>query len=157
MKRTRRLLMPVGLAMLMIACGQPPVHIRQDGATVVIDMQLLGEYPSDVAGFRLIDASSRNVVWEVKGHDGPQLGRITLTIGENPALPADIRHGTYEVIEPAEKQTFAMAPGTAYIVEVWANARWPNSKRTIQFVTSGSPRGMTQTSTGTSGHGTAWL
>ncbi|MCW5572696.1 MAG: hypothetical protein KIT37_06655 [Steroidobacteraceae bacterium] len=138
MKRAYRLLIPIGVAMVMIACSQPPMHVLQDGPIVVIDMQSLGEYPSDVAGIRLIDAFSKDVVWEVKGHDRAQLGRITLTIGDNPTLPADIRHGTYEVLKPAGKQTFTIAPSTAYIIEVWARANRPNSKRTARFVTSGS-------------------
>jgi hypothetical protein len=138
MKRAFRLLIPIGVAMVVIACSRPPVHVLQDGPIVVIDMQSLGEYPSDVAGIRLIDAFSKDVVWEVKGHRRAQLGRITLTVGENPTLPADIRHGTYEVLKPAGEQTFTLAPSTAYIVEVWASANRPNSKRTAQFVTSGS-------------------
>lgn len=137
MKRACLLLISVGVGMVVIACSRPPVHVVQDGPSVVIDMQSLGEYPSDVAGIRLIDASSKDVVWEVKGRDRAQLGRIRLTIGENPTLPTDIRHGTYDVLKPAGKQTFTIAPNTAYIVEVWANANRPNSKRTARFVTTG--------------------
>lgn len=137
MKRACRLLISIGVAMTMIACGRPPVHILLDGPIVVIDMQILGEYPSDIAGIRLIDAFSKDVVWELKGHDQAQLGRITLTIGDNPTLPTDIRHGTYEVLTPAGKQAFTIAPSTAYIVEVWASANWPNLKRTARFVTPG--------------------
>jgi hypothetical protein len=138
MKRACRLVIAIGVLMAMVACSRPPLHVRQDGPTVIIDMQSLGEYPSDVAGIRLVDAVSKEVVWELKGRDGPQLGRVNLTIGENPTLPADIRHGTYEVLKPAGKQTFTLAAKSAYIVEVWANADRPDSKRTAQFVTSAS-------------------
>jgi hypothetical protein len=89
----------------VFACSRPPLHVLQDGPLVIIDMQSLGEYPSDVAGIHLMDASRRDVVWELRGRGGAQLGRVSLTIGENPVLPADIRHGTYEVPTPAGRQT----------------------------------------------------
>lgn len=119
----------------LVACGRPPLRVSQQGQSIVIDMQSLGEYPSDVARVRVIDASRNQVVWEVKGRDEPQVGRVQLKVGENPVRIGDVRHGTYEVITPAGKSTFTLAPGARYVVEVWGSDSNPRTKRAAEFVT----------------------
>jgi hypothetical protein len=137
MESALKLLLPTAIAISLFACSRPPLQVRQEGPSVVIDLQSLGEYPSDVAGVRLIETSRKEVIWEVRGRDRAQVGRIRLTVGENPTLPVDVRHGTYEVIAPAGKQTFTLAPGTRYLVEVWASETKPEAKRTAEFATPG--------------------
>jgi len=40
----------------------------------------------------VIDAARDEVVWEVKGRDEPQLGRVQLIVGENPVQITGVRH-----------------------------------------------------------------
>jgi hypothetical protein len=117
----------------IISCGRPPLRVTQQQRAVIIDMQSLGEYPSDVARLRVIDAARDEVVWEVKGRDEPQLGRVQLIVGENPAQITDVRHGKYEVVTPAGKSTFTLAPGVRYVVEAWVSESRSGSKRTAEF------------------------
>lgn len=91
----------VVMAFTISRCGRPPLRVTTQPGTVVIDMQKLGEYPSDVARLRLTDAASNRIVWEVKGRGEPQLGRVQLSVGENTAAIADVRHGSYDVLAPA--------------------------------------------------------
>jgi hypothetical protein len=119
----------------LVACGRPPLRVSQQGQSIVIDMQSLGEYPSDVARVRVIDASRNEIVWEVKGRDDAQVGRVQLKVGENPVQISDVRHGAYEVIAPAGKSTFTLAPGARYVVEAWGTDSKPRTKRVAEFVT----------------------
>lgn len=131
-----KMLVAVGLFLLSTSgCSRPPMRIVVEEQVITIDLQAFGEYPSDVAGLRVLDTRKNEVVWELKGRDDPQLGRIKLQIGDNPALPTDIRHGTYQVIVPGNEQTFALAPRTKYVVEVWKSDASPSSTRIAEFVT----------------------
>ena len=136
----RKLLLLLGIAISVIGCNRPPLRVVQEGVFTIIDMQTLGEYPSDVIGMRIIDVSRSAVVWEVRGRDVPQIGLVKLTVGENPTVPADVRHGTYEVVTPAGKETFTIAPGTHYVVEVWSSETALGAKQTAQFSTSAAAR-----------------
>jgi hypothetical protein len=123
------------LITFLAACGRPPLSVSQEGQSIIIDMQSLGEYPSDVARLRIIDASQNQVVWDVRGRDGPQLGRVLLKVGENSVQPTGVRHGAYEVVAPAGKSTFTLTPGARYAVEAWGTDANPRTKRVAEFVT----------------------
>ena len=122
----------------LVACGRPPLSVSQQGQSITLDMQSLGEYPSDVVLLRIIDASQNRVVWEVKGRDKPQVGRVLLKVGENSVQLTDVRHGAYEVIVPAGKSTFTLASGRRYVVEAWGSDSNPRTKRVAEFVTPDS-------------------
>jgi len=61
---------PLGIAMSVLACNRPSLDVLREGPFTIIDLQSLGEYPSDVQGIRLIEASRKEVVWEVKAETG---------------------------------------------------------------------------------------
>jgi hypothetical protein len=124
----------VVMAFALPRCGRPPLRVTTQPGTVVIDMQKLGEYPSDVARVRLTDAGSNRIVWEVKGRGEPQLGRVQLSVGENAAAIADVRHGSYDVLAPAGAGTFKLETGKRYVVEVWGKDNAPRTKRQAEFV-----------------------
>lgn len=126
------------VAALVLGCGRPPLRVSAAERSVVIDMQTLGEYPSDVDRLRLTDATDKRVVWEVKGRGEPQLGRVTLNVGENAVAMPDVRHGTYEVIAPAGAGTFELVPGKRYVVEVWGKDDVPRTKRQVAFTAPGA-------------------
>lgn len=125
----------IALAVFIVACHRPPLRVTQQGSSITVDLQTSGEYPSDVARLRLTDASTRRVVWEVKGHDDPQLGKFVLSVGENPVVVADTRHGVYDVVAPVGKQTFTLAGGGRYILEAWGRDGNPCTKREAEFTT----------------------
>jgi hypothetical protein len=123
-------------AVFVAACGRPPLSVLQKGQTVVIDVQSLGEYPSDMERLRLTDADHR-VVWEIKGRDGPQINSVTLKIGENPAQLDDVSHGVYDVIVPRGQSTFTIEPGARYVVEVWGKDARQWTRRKEEFTAPG--------------------
>lgn len=123
-------LMSVGL----IGCGRPPLRVSEQGQTVIIDMQSLGEYPSNVARLRLVEAKRNRVVWEIKGRGEPQLGRLRVNAGPNPVQANDVRHGIYDVVVPSGSETFTLQPGERYVVEVWGNDAKPRTKRQAEFI-----------------------
>jgi hypothetical protein len=125
----------LGVGFGLLACGRPPLRISVQERCVVVDMQTLGEYPSDLARLRLTDASTKRVLWEVRGREEPQVGRVELYVGENPVQLGDVRHGVYDVIAPTNRSTFTLQPTTRYIIEVWGNDTKPRSKRQAEFVT----------------------
>ena len=124
----------------LLACGRPPLRISVLERSVVVDMQTLGEYPSDVARLRLSDASTKHLLWEVRGRNEPEVGRIELRVGENPVQLGDVRHGVYDVLAPTNKSTFILEPATQYVIEVWGDDAEARSKRQAQFVTTRSER-----------------
>ena len=132
-RRTAVALMVV-MAFALLRCGRPPLRVTMRPGAVVIDMQTLGEYPSDVARVRLTDVASNRVVWEVKGRDEPQLGRVQLSVGENVAAISDVRHGSYDVLAPAGSGTFKLEAGKRYVVEVWGTDDATRAKRHAEFV-----------------------
>jgi hypothetical protein len=123
----------IAAAAFLVACHRPPILVTQHGSLITVDVQTLGEYPSDVARLRLIDASSRHVVWELKGHGDPQLGKFVLNAGNNPVTVGDIRHGTYVVVTPVSSQAFKLAGGGTYILEAWGRDDDPTTKRQAEF------------------------
>jgi hypothetical protein len=125
----------IAVTIFIVACHRPALRVTQHGSSITVDAQTLGEYPSDVARLRLTDASTHRVVWEVKGHDDPQLGKVVLKVGENPVVVGDTRHGTYDVVAPIGKQTFTLAGGGKYIIEAWGRDGNPNTKRETEFTT----------------------
>jgi hypothetical protein len=126
------------VAALALGCGRPPLNVSTSARAVVIDMQTLGEYPTDVDRLRLTDATDKRVVWEVKGRDEPQLGRVTLSIGENGVAVADVRHGAYDVLAPAAANTFKIEARKRYIVEVWGKDDVSRTKRQVEFTVPGA-------------------
>jgi hypothetical protein len=135
----------IAAALLIIGCHRPPLRITTHGASVTVDAQTFGEYPSDVERLRLTDASTHRVVWEVKGHGAPQIGKFVLNAGENVATISDVRHGAFDVIMPVGKQTFTLASGGTYVIEAWGRDGDARTKREAEFtlprITSESTNG----------------
>lgn len=125
--------------LLLAQCGRPPLRVSSEAGAVVIDMQTLGEYPSDVGRVRLTDPSTNQVIWEVEGRDEPQLGRVRLQAGQNAAAIQDVRHGSYSVVIPSEGATFMLKPGVQYRLEVWGKDGKADTKREVEVVVGSSP------------------
>jgi hypothetical protein len=98
---------------------QPPMRIKPQAAGVLVDPELLGEYPENVSHLRLTALPEGRVTWELRGFHDPQLGRVPLKIGENPVQPFDIRHGDYEELVPRGRKTFAILAGHRYRIDLW--------------------------------------
>src|SRR5260370_34656726 len=98
----------LGFGFGLLACGRPALRISVQQRSVVVDMQTLGEFPSDLARLPLTDASTKRVLWEVRGRDQPQVGRVELYVGENPVQLGDVRHSVYDVIAPTNRSTFTL-------------------------------------------------
>jgi len=89
---------------------RPPLRISKGVQGVHVDVQTLGEYPTDVAKVRLIDGSNGAVVWEVRS-DAAQLSTFDLNVGENSVGPSHVAWGTFEVVVPKRAGTFTIQRG----------------------------------------------
>lgn len=129
----------VAIAALAGSCfGRPPLAVRVAGQTVTLDIQTLGEYPTDVAHVQLRDARTGNVLWEqVRDTDQAQTRTITLSIGTNDVeRAADVEHGSYRVIVPTDGRSFELQADVTYEIAIWGNDRgWSRIAR--KFVLRG--------------------
>jgi hypothetical protein len=126
------------VAVLASSCGRPPVNVSSSAGAVVIDMRTFGEYATDVDRLRLTEAANKRVVWEVRGRNEPQLGRVTLKIGENGVALPDVRHGAYDVLTLSGTSTFKIEAGKRYVVEVWGKDDVARTKRRVEFTAPGA-------------------
>jgi hypothetical protein len=130
----RRALTTTVLSVLlwMVGC-QPPMRVNQFGSVVIINLQQLGEYGSDVGQVRVAESPAGRVVWEMQGRNGPQLGVLSLHVGANPTIPKDTRHGDYDVVVPAGEATFRLEAGITYTIDVWRHVGASSGGRRSSF------------------------
>lgn len=109
-----------GAAFWCAGCtGAPPLRLAQRGSEVTIDVRTLGEYQTTVGRIRLTDVAERRVVWEIVAASGtPQIHKLTLSTGANPARLASKQAEGYRVVTPAG-DSFLLESGRRYLVEVW--------------------------------------
>lgn len=136
MKQLGRLAI-VAAAAAMLGCGRPPLRVTARENKVVIDLQTLGEYPSNVARLRLTDVATQKVVWELVGIGEPQIGRLELIVGENAAAASDVRHGRYDVVAPKGQTTFNLQPRRKYLIEAWGRDATAHTRSEAHFSTPG--------------------
>lgn len=118
---------------VIVGCSRPPLHVTEEHHSINVDTEILGEYPSRVERLRLTDASTHRVIWEVRGRDAPQLGKFVLNVGENPAMVAGVRHGTFDVLIPERQEPFTLASGATYVIEAWGHDGDATTKRDVTF------------------------
>jgi hypothetical protein len=124
------------VAFLLAACGGPPLRLSSESSKIIVDLQKLGEYGSNVARLRITDVQENRVIWEIVGNDQPQLGQLHLYIGENSSTPNDIRHGNYQVVVPGHEKSFRLERGKEYRVEAWSRDHAPRCRTEGVFRTS---------------------
>jgi hypothetical protein len=126
-------LMRMLLTILMLAAaalcgcsGKPPIRVSDTSGGVVVDVQSLGEYPTDVKKVRLSRANTGEVVWELNANETqgrvPQLARFPLYVGPNQAQIKDVLYGTYVIVVPRNRDTFSLQRGVQYELTVWGDS-----------------------------------
>ena len=124
MRRSRIVLLVVAclvvavVAIVTVGSYRPPIRITNNGDAVRIDVQTLGEYPTDVARVRLIEATSDAVIWEVRARGGAQLSTFELKAGENPRSISHVAWGDIEVVIPQQPE-FTLHRSRPYLIEMW--------------------------------------
>jgi hypothetical protein len=70
------------------AVRRSPLRLVISGNEIVVDVQMLGEYPTTVSRIRFSDLSQSKIVWEVKAERGiPQVHEFSLRPDDSsPAL-----------------------------------------------------------------------
>lgn len=114
---------PLAQVAVWYVAGGPPLDFdRPHNGQVVAHIDVLGRMPPDIARIRITEYSSRATVWDVK----PTTARsecwnrcwnLTLKVGSNPAS-FTAGHQQFNASGPQEL-SFSLAPGTAYLFEVW--------------------------------------
>lgn len=114
---------PLGQVALWYVMGGPPLDFDapHDGQ-VIAHLDVLGRVPPDIARIRISEVSTGVTVWDVK----PTTPRsecwngcwnLTLRVGSN---PASFTAGQQQFNASAPQgPSFSLAPGTAYLFEVW--------------------------------------
>lgn len=106
------------IAVATVGYYRPPLRITKTGDAVRVDVQTLGEYPTNVAKVRLLDPTNEAVIWEVRARGGAQLSTFELKAGENPRAISHVAWGKMEAVIP-QQPTFTIDPSRTYIIEVW--------------------------------------
>jgi hypothetical protein len=127
----------VVLGIYAIFFAGPAVSIDSRGTTKVIDLHFLGEYCIGVSRIRLIDAASKQVVWEVAAIENQDTGicQFILAPGRNSVRvgqPSDLK---FAVVHP-RNGLFDLLHGRRYEFTVWGNngfARWGRTRRTFRM------------------------
>lgn len=128
------------LSMVIFAWKTPPLRMRVAAGAVYVDVQSLGEYPTDVERLRLVDVSTGTVVWELRARGAAaQLSTFELHAGANPAVLQYVRWGKVDVVTPKNAATFEIKTDQSYTLEVWGT-RLPMTRRRRTFTISGSER-----------------
>jgi hypothetical protein len=110
----------------LVGCGRPPLVVRQESGSVIVDLATLGEYPTTVKRLRISNPSTNAVVWEISVSTGtPQLWKLELSLGSNSKQPPKAAHGSYTVVFPSDTEEFTLEPGVAYAVEAWGEGARP--------------------------------
>jgi hypothetical protein len=108
----------IAIAAIALVYYRPPLRVATDVASVHVDVQTLGEYPTDVTKVRLMDARTDAVVWEVRSHGRAQLSTFDLNAGENRVGISHVAWGSFEVVQP-RRATFEIKREQPYVLEVW--------------------------------------
>lgn len=132
-----RMFLTVVMLVTAALCGcsrKPPIRVNNTNGGVVVDVQSLGEYPTNVKKVRLTRANTGEVVWELNANEDqgrvPQLARFPLYVGPNQAQINDVLYGTYEVVAPKNRDAFSLQRGVQYELTVWGESGRSN-KATI--------------------------
>ena len=108
----------VGLLLSFGLCGCA-THIEAAGRTVTIHVETLGEYPSTIKSFQLVEATSKNIpIFRVEGKDDFQTWKFDLHTGQNAINSVDVAHGSYLVVAPVQQNIFILRPKTEYVATV---------------------------------------
>jgi len=112
---------------------RPQLRIERNGASAIVHVETLGEYPTTIRHIRVKEASSGKVVFELLTEGGtPQIHDFHLSVGGNSTSAADPQYGSYRVTVPASKDTFFLQQGVKYRVTVWGDA-WMSSESALKF------------------------
>jgi hypothetical protein len=123
------------IAVLSVPGLRPPLHVRQRGAEVLVDVQTLGEYKTTITRIRLSEKG--RIIWEVRAVDStPQIHTFGLRLGANALMPILCGGGSpssclgrdesvdFVVMSPSPGTQFSLEPGKEYEVEVWNGRTW---------------------------------
>jgi hypothetical protein len=106
------------MPLTLVACERTPqLHVKQAKGVVRIDVGPFGSKPPRVSSLRLREVQSGSTVWAVREKKTMRLWRIDLRAGSNQAMPL-ISRGSAEVMVPAGLDSFRLAPGIDYDLEV---------------------------------------
>jgi hypothetical protein len=113
----------------------PAPDAEIEGSEIVVDVQFLGEYPSPVSRIRLMEVSTGSTVWEViqVDEDVPEMRKVSLSVGANPALPETVESLGFRVVHP-QSESFQLEAGRRYKITFWGSRH--SFGRSLSFVLS---------------------
>jgi hypothetical protein len=113
--------------------NRPAIRLEHAGASVVVHVETLGEYPTTIRRVQIKEISTGKVVYELLAENGaPQIYNFKLVPGENSTHLADPEPGSYRIDEPNGQNSFLLEPGVRYRLKIWGNG-WLPSATDVQF------------------------
>lgn len=107
---------------LLTASHAPRARLEHRQDAVIVHAEFLGEYPTTVLHIRLMDPSTREVLFEVAAEKGtPQIHSFPLIAGENRVDVLEPSSGNYELLAPRNKSTFNLNRKTPYRLSTWGD------------------------------------
>lgn len=113
----------VFLACFLIGCERfNQVELECRDREVMIHLETLGEYPTQIHRLRLSRTGEEDPIWEVVREEGnPHLWNVVLQVGSNPAqLEGVASGGSYRVIAPLTEPSFELEGGVPHELVVWS-------------------------------------
>ena len=111
----------LGLA-LLTASYAPTARLEHRRDAVTVHVEFLGEYPTTVRRIRLMNATTRETLFEIAAAKGsPQIHSFPLVAGENRVDVLEPYSGTYAILTPQGKNTFDLERKTPYLLSVWGD------------------------------------
>jgi hypothetical protein len=97
-----------------------PVRVERSESVAGIHVDTLGEYPTTILHLRLENEKTHFTIWEIVARSGtPQLHELIFKEGTNPVSLAYPDSGTYNIVAPANGETFRLERGINYQLYLW--------------------------------------
>lgn len=129
----------IATALFMLGClSWPPLAIHVHDGRAEVDVRSLGEYGTAISRIRLTCHGNSEVIWDVANPDSPQIPGFALQVGENSVLPGRLRDFGFRVSTPATAESFRLATGVEYVIEVWAEGQRKVASQVFRFEDSGA-------------------
>lgn len=130
----RRLQALLWAALLLGTGCAVPLEVRVKGESAIVDVQSLGEYPSDVGSVALVDLRSGHLIWHLVPDraDRFQMHTFELHAGKN-ETQRTVSWGVARTQVPANLKEFRLETGVPYRVQVCAPG-WLGRCRSAEFM-----------------------
>jgi hypothetical protein len=119
------------IAATTLSCAVPQPSISCNGPNeLVVHIETLGEYQTDVSWAELIDFHSAVTVWQIEARNGLQIDNFRFSPEQEVSSPPSVAHGDVDVVTPMSSD-LRLSPDEDY--ELLVKGTWWQPARKIRF------------------------